>query len=163
VTASHYFISANPSLAPISKPLWGTRPALIMEGVQLGTTAAAPLIAQAAPQYTLIQANVENMQLMFETDQTANTAGDPTKYTPSWGFPANGFSATTNLRSMRIDLVGVGARVENDTGKGSKSTSTSLAPIAIDNYTPLVATADGYRRIVYSQRVELTNLSPTNL
>jgi hypothetical protein len=146
VTAVHYYVATAPMTG---------RPALYRSlGTFQSSATGAPFIDTPNTE-TLVMHDVEDLQVAFGVDPSSS------------GNPDNqGFVNTlapdyvAGLRSIRVSVVALSKRKNTDAQ--TKTVKSAYAPMTVEDHTP-TATADGYRRSLYSRRVELLNLDPVNL
>lgn len=144
VRALHYFI------APMATGLPGLFREVGKPTGDVTTPFQPPLGTPAA----LVQAGVEDLQVAYGLDTLGSS--NPDNYTYLMGLAA-GFAA--GLKTVRVNVVAMsGTTMKND----DQMTMTSYASIPqVENHVGLGYA--GYQRIIFSRRVELTNLAPENL
>ncbi len=152
VTLFHYSIKPSPFQAG--------RPALVRHRGMLGTepTTNRPFVEDPAFGDEVVQDLVEDMQVSFGM-QAINT--DVITYQTSL---APDYNPALTLRSVRINVVAVG-RLRDLAVDGDKV--VPLRPLVVENHSPpgaaLGVPGDGFRRVLYTQRLELPNTAPENL
>jgi|GEM_PF-1266064 len=152
VTLFHYSIKPSPFSAG--------RPALVRHRGMLGTEATTnrPFVEDPAFGDEVVQDLVEDMQVSFGMQ---NNTGGAITYQASL---APDFNPALTLRSVRINVVAVG-RLRDLAVDGDRV--VPLRPLVVENHSPpgaaLTAAGDGFRRVLYSQRLELPNAAPENL
>ncbi len=126
-------------------------PALYREtGTLSGATPPAFVVNSVTR--TLLQPNIEDLQIAYGVDPTGTN--QPDQYVFSNGFPDAFASA---LRAVRVSVVAIHDR---QLKRGDATTNTSYRPISpLENHDQTLAPNDGYRRSLYTRRVELPNLS----
>lgn len=144
----------------------GTVPALFVANGYLNTAAATPPFLEDATSRRVVIEGIEDLQLSFVVDPQG--LNDPTSYSIEQPQPASGPSATTvgpafvkGLRAVNVSVVSRSGRTFHTTA-GTVNTSAIYAPLSVENHT-VAATGDGYRRNLYSRRVELSNMGAGNL
>jgi prepilin-type N-terminal cleavage/methylation domain-containing protein len=160
VSLFHYFVATNPTT---------NRSALYRCIGKLGSGVNGGPFIDDTTNCMMIQNDIEDFQLAYGLDRTAS--GNPDNYTFVTGCAASPCDATNTLapaytpflRSVRVSVVALGRRKMLD-ANGSVLTSANYAPFAaVENHTIASPTADGYRRSLYTRRVELPNLLPSSL
>jgi type II secretory pathway pseudopilin PulG len=118
--------------------------------------ATPPAFVPASVARTLVQPDIEDLQLAYGVDPSGTN--QPDQYVFSNGFPDTFASA---LRSVRVSVVAIHNR---QLKRGDMTSMTSYKPISpIENHDQTLAPNDAYRRSLYTRRVELPNLSPGTL
>ncbi len=148
---THYFVKNNPKT---------NHPALMSHEGLVGTDATTkrPLTDDPAWPDIIVQDGIEDLQIAYGFDTT--NSGDPTQYTFQ-NFLAPEFNAATPLRTIRINVVAVSA--SKDTNAKGDATLVQETPIQVENHTTFTGLPTGYRRVLYTRRVELPNSAPGNL
>jgi len=111
-----------------------------------------PSFVAASVTRTLLQRNIEDLQIAYGVDPTGTN--QPDQYVFSNGF-ADGFALP--LRAVRVSVVAIHDRQLKN---GDTSSITRYHPISpLENHDQTLAPNDAYRRSLYTRRVELPNLS----
>ncbi len=117
------------------------------------TGASPPAFIAGTTSRILLQSNIEDLQIAYGVDPTG--AGQPDQYVFQNGFPD---AFDPRLRAIRVSVVGYHDRPMRS---GDTSTLTAFQPISpLENHDQTGAPKDGFRRSLYTRRVELPNLSP---
>ncbi len=146
VNVFHYAIRNNPMTS---------RPALIRHRGMTGTEPVTkrPFVEDPAYSDEVIQDYVEDLQVSFGLENPGTGA---ITFQPSL---APAFNAGAPLRSVRINVVVMGRQrdLANDATR-----TFPLTPLTVDNHVAST-TADGFRRVLFTQRIEVPNAAPGNL
>jgi hypothetical protein len=150
----HFYIAIEPS---------SHRPALYSVRGKLAQDASGRPFSDDPKGDVTVQNDVEDLQVSYGVD--TNLTGNPALYSYTNTLPScpgpSPICVTPGLRTMRITVVGTSRRVF--TNKSGVTNKTSVyTPVSVENHTP-AATPDGYRRSIYSERVELSNMSTVSL
>jgi prepilin-type N-terminal cleavage/methylation domain-containing protein len=150
VQLMHYFIKADSS----------GRPGLFSHRGVVGDDSGTGRMLTDDPDTTdaLVQDNVEDLQVSYRFDPAGN--GNPLTYTAQ-DFLKPEYDAANPLRSVRVNIVAVSKLSDLDT-QGSRNQSLK-PPALVENHDRSTAAADGYRRSLYTRRLELPNTAPGNL
>jgi hypothetical protein len=120
-------------------------------GVLSGATAPAWVVNTVTR--TMVQPNIEDLQIAYGVDPTG--ASQPDQFVFSNGF-SDAFGSA--LRAVRVSVV---AKHERPMRSGDTSALTAYQPISpVENHDQSGAPKDAFRRSLYTRRVELPNLSP---
>lgn len=113
----------------------------------------------------LVQEGIEDLQFALGGDETGSGNPDDIRWTNDGSLPAQPFRP--GVKSVRVSVV---ARSERTilSSDGRVQQSTQYAPMSIEDHVVAggdggVPAPDGYRRTLYSRRVELLNLSAGDL
>lgn len=166
----HYFISMPGAPCPTPGPLPAAipdkllpecAPGLYVSESMPNIGASNPPFVDVNPGGALVMSNVEDLQVAYGVDM-GPTQGNPLNYVFQNGLAPTPFTAS--LRSVRISIVSRTARKQasSDTGN-AVSTSSAFRPLSIEDHVPPAGPPDGYRRTVYTRRVELLNLAPRSM
>ncbi len=124
-----------------------------------GSASANPFQVTTPAQISVVQENIEDLQLAFGVDPT--NGADPANVV--WANNANfGPAYTAGLRSLRISVVAKSSSEYRDqSGALLQSSDYQARPQVEDHGVSLLP--DGYRRILYTRRVEVPNMASANL
>lgn len=174
VRVLHYFVSMPGAPCPAPGPLPAPIPGINTIGKDLMPDCAPGLyVADAIPNggsanppfvdsgpAALVMSNVEDLQVAWAVDGPGT--GNPANFAFQNGLAPTPF--TPNLRAIRVSIVSRTARPQRSSDTtNAASTSAVFRPLTIENHVPPAAAPDGYRRTVYTRRVELINLAPRSL
>ncbi|MDP1825944.1 MAG: prepilin-type N-terminal cleavage/methylation domain-containing protein [Archangium sp.] len=145
VRLEHYFIA----------PFNGV-PSLMMEPGRVGSVSQG-----FAPTGTprLIQLGVEDMQFAIGSDPTFS--GDPAQIT--WANGPLGPNFVPGLKAVRVSLMTRSLRTLRASNGTVLLTNETSPQNLEDHVIPLPVVPDGFRRTLYTRRVELVNLGAENL
>ncbi|MFO0595802.1 MAG: PilW family protein [Myxococcaceae bacterium] len=143
VLIERYFIAPDPTHANL--------PGLFRAVGTIGPGPGYAMLAGPAP--ILVQPGIEDLQIAVATD-AANT-GDPTQFT--WANGVGGLYVP-GMKSLRISVSALSLRPVGAVG----NQSVEYNPLSLEDHVVAPA-ADGFRRTLFSQRVELPNLAPVDL
>lgn len=122
-----------------------------------GSATAVPF--QASPeQISVVQEDIEDLQIAFGVDPTNGT--DPASI--QW-INGLGPAYSNGVRSVRITVVARSARVYRDDLGNAMRSSDYQAKTKVEDHVITSPVPDGHRRILYTRRVELPNMAPANL
>jgi prepilin-type N-terminal cleavage/methylation domain-containing protein len=142
VTLVHYYIAVDPT---------SSRPALYRAQGQLAQDARGRPFSDVAGTERMVQLDIEDLQVAFGFD--AAGSGRPDGYAFQHGL---GTAWLPGLRSVRVSVVGRGPGVQRD---ARDVVMSGLRPVSIENHAPTGAPEDGFRRSLYTRRVELPNMA----
>jgi prepilin-type N-terminal cleavage/methylation domain-containing protein len=152
VRIEHYFVNAVPDTTQPD----GGMPCLMMEPGVVGTVAQG-FAPTSAPR--VVQRGVEDIQFAVGFDSTLT--GDPANITLS--NASVGPPYAVGLRSLRISVMSRSQmQILDSSGKAMKL-SPDLAPRTLEDHVVGAPVPDGYRRTLYTRRVELVNLASEQL
>ncbi len=104
----------------------------------------------------IVQRYIEDFQVVYWLDP--NLTNDPTKYVDQHGLTP---AFQTGLRAVEIYVISTTRQNLLD-ANAKVMMSNATAPRSIANHV-VAATPDGFRRSIYSRRVEIPNLMTSNL
>ena len=146
VSIFHYAIKPDPVT---------TRPRLTRHRGMLGTelTTNRPFVEDPAFGDEVVQDYVEDMQVSFGVENlTTHAVTFQDALAPE-------FNPAVAVRSVRINVVAVG-RLRDLATDGSNT--VALTQLPVENHVPPTVN-DGFRRVLFTQRLELPNAAPENL
>jgi prepilin-type N-terminal cleavage/methylation domain-containing protein len=151
----HFFIAPDPNANNI--------PALYRQPALPGPDSRGWPFKDDPTQSAQIYDGVEDLQLAYGFDPLGT--GNPAAYTFQNQLTCGGGQpacAHSDLRSLRVNLVGHGSLRFTDSDGPSQS--MLLRPLNVENHIWLVPPPpDGYRRTIYTRRIELANMTPSLL
>lgn len=149
VSLIHFFVATNPATGA---------PALTRcRGVLRTNSGAIPFI-DSTTDCLVVQNGIEDFQVAYGFDPTLTANPDAFVY-------QNGLAADygPGLRSLRINVVATGQRRMLDES-GKVLNTSSYAPFRrVENHLIAAPVGDGFRRSLYSRRLELVNLDAVHL
>lgn len=150
VTVYHYFIGVDFTGAKSLLREQGTRNA--------GGAAGDPPFVAVAGTSSVVQSGIEDLQIAYGFNTTGTESAANITFANA---VASSWTQTIGLRSLRISVVARSKRAVLD-GAGRPVLSADLAPMTVEGHTA-PGVPDGFRRTLYSRRVELPNMAPGNL
>ncbi len=142
----HYYLDRDPTTNQLA--LYSQR------GVVGPDFLGRPLVDSGNP--TLVQRYIEDLQVVYWLDP--NQSNDPAQYVDQHGL-APQYQA--GVKAVTLYLVARTQATLKD-ANNAQILSTMTAPKSVANH-PVASTPDGYRRSIYSRRIELPNLAASSI